>query len=187
MTTSPDSRYQTLQPRFLAGFVDGLILLPFGIVDALIFTQDLVWLSVTWIPITYSAYWIYSVVGHGFYGQTVGKRVMKIIVLDNKTEEKITMRQAVLRDLFLIVINILAAATDIYFVLNKGTEFPQGLLIFSLVLGYGSMAWFLTEIVTCLTNKKSRALHDFIAGTVVVKLEEEKLPTDPESLSDVSA
>lgn len=176
MTDHPDAKYQTFQPRFIAGFVDGLILLPIGIADTLIFTQDIVWLTVAWIPVSYSAYWIYSVIGHGLYGQTVGKHAMKIMVLDNKTEEKITMGQAILRDLFIIIVNILAAGTSIYFVLNQGTEFPQWLLIFSLVLGYGSVAWFLTEIVTCLTNKKSRALHDFIAGTVVVKLEEEKLP-----------
>ena len=29
--------------------------------------------------------------------------------------------------------------------------------------------WFLAEVLTMLTNEKRRALHDFIAGTVVVR------------------
>jgi hypothetical protein len=31
------------------------------------------------------------------------------------------------------------------------------------------LLWFLVEIVTMLTNGKRRALHDFIAGTVVIR------------------
>jgi len=29
--------------------------------------------------------------------------------------------------------------------------------------------WFLAEVLTMLTNEKRRALHDFIAGTVVIR------------------
>lgn len=29
--------------------------------------------------------------------------------------------------------------------------------------------WFVAEVLTMLTNEKRRALHDFIAGTVVIK------------------
>ena len=35
-------------------------------------------------------------------------------------------------------------------------------------LGWTSKAWFWGELVVLLTNRKKRALHDFIAGTVVV-------------------
>jgi len=41
------------------------------------------------------------------------------------------------------------------------------------------MLWFLAEVLTMLTNKKRRALHDFIAGTVVARTNtavEEALP-----------
>ncbi len=40
-----------------------------------------------------------------------------------------------------------------------------------MVLGIAALLWFAGEIVTCLLNKKRRALHDFIAGTVVVNVE----------------
>jgi uncharacterized RDD family membrane protein YckC len=38
----------------------------------------------------------------------------------------------------------------------------------SILLSYVSLGWFITEVVTMLTNKKRRALHDFIANTVVI-------------------
>jgi hypothetical protein len=31
------------------------------------------------------------------------------------------------------------------------------------------LLWFIAEAITMLTNEKSRALHDYIAGTVVVR------------------
>jgi uncharacterized RDD family membrane protein YckC len=35
-------------------------------------------------------------------------------------------------------------------------------------LGYTSMLWVASEFVVIMTNRRRRALHDFIAGTVVV-------------------
>ena len=36
------------------------------------------------------------------------------------------------------------------------------------VFSWLSYAWMLSEVVTMLFNEKKRAIHDFIAGTVVV-------------------
>jgi len=165
---APNMRYKTVGPRFLAGWVDTLILLPLGFLSVYIFSQGIIWLTVVWIPVSYSAYWLYSVIGHAVYGKTVGKHVTKLMVLDNETETRIGWKQAVLRDSFFILANTLRAALDIYFVAARLTEMPSGLQIVVLVLSYSGQIWFITEIVTCLSNEKSRALHDFIAGTVVV-------------------
>ncbi|MBV9242206.1 MAG: RDD family protein, partial [Acidobacteria bacterium] len=110
-----------------------------------------------------------NVVCHGLYGKTLGKHVMKIMVVDNKTEIKITWAQAFLRDSFFIVVNTLAVAIDLYCIATGVTQLSPGLLAVAFVLNYGPLMWFVTEIVTCLTNHKRRALHDFIAGTVVVR------------------
>ena len=40
----------------------------------------------------------------------------------------------------------------------------------SLWIGWGGLVWSLLEIATMLTNSKRRALHDLIAGTVVVRV-----------------
>lgn len=167
-----DPKYDTVQPRFVAGIIDGLVLLPFGVLDALIFSQQIRWLTIGWIPISYSAYWLYSVIGHGLYGKTVGKHVMKVIVLDNKTETRISWKQAILRDIFLIVANTAVVALDIYVIASGITELSFALQVLYQVLFYSSLIWFITEIVTALGNDKRRALHDFIAGTVVVKSEQ---------------
>jgi uncharacterized RDD family membrane protein YckC len=39
--------------------------------------------------------------------------------------------------------------------------------------------WFLAEVLTMLTNDKRRALHDFIAGTVVVRTNTEHSIAQP--------
>lgn len=31
------------------------------------------------------------------------------------------------------------------------------------------LVWFVAEVLTMLTNERRRALHDFIAGTVVIR------------------
>jgi len=42
-------------------------------------------------------------------------------------------------------------------------------------LYWAAMVWMLSEFVTLLSNKKRRALHDFIAGTVVVHVTPQSL------------
>jgi uncharacterized RDD family membrane protein YckC len=79
------------------------------------------------------------------------------------------MRQAILRDILIIVINTVSLALSLYLVLSgAGIHSPD---FFSLqsYIALAAFAWFVAEILTMLTNEKRRALHDFIAGTVVVR------------------
>jgi uncharacterized RDD family membrane protein YckC len=107
---------------------------------------------------------------HRFYGQTLGKRIMKIRVL-SVDDEPITMRQAVLRDsvwlgLLLIgfVLNLPAVlAGDSYLVTIDVTDSVE------IGISYISSAWLILEMITMLFNDKRRAIHDLIAGTVVVR------------------
>jgi uncharacterized RDD family membrane protein YckC len=39
------------------------------------------------------------------------------------------------------------------------------------VLRDPALAWFTLEIVTMLSNRKRRAVHDFIAGSVVMRVD----------------
>jgi uncharacterized RDD family membrane protein YckC len=163
-------RYNTFSQRFFAGWIDGLIFPPVGIIDALVFSQtDLTWLIVAWMPVSYSAFWIYSIVMHGLYGQTVGKRFTSVRVLDYKTELPITMWQAFLRESVLVVANCILLVMDIYLIINPETLLSAPLQTVRFALGYATLGWAILEIVTCLFNNKRRAIHDFIAGTVVVR------------------
>lgn len=170
--TVADPKYDTVEPRFIAGLADGLVLMPIIFADMLIFPLQIAWLSIAWILISLSLCWIYSVVGHALYGKTVGKHLMKIIVLDDRTEGGISWRQAVLRDIFLIVVNTIAIFLNIYLVAWNITEFSPTLEVLSSVITYGPIFWFVTEVVTALMSDKRRALHDLIAGTVVVKIDQ---------------
>jgi hypothetical protein len=41
--------------------------------------------------------------------------------------------------------------------------------------------WFVAEVLTMLTNDKRRALHDFVAGTVVVRTNTEDSIAQPDA------
>jgi uncharacterized RDD family membrane protein YckC len=111
----------------------------------------------------------YSVYLHGTYGQTIGKWVMKVQVLDID-ETRLTMRQAFLRDsigIALAVVYLLFAIGPVFSGLSpRSNEFARS--IPTVITNVGLLT-FALEIVTMLTNSKRRALHDFIAGSVVVR------------------
>jgi uncharacterized RDD family membrane protein YckC len=55
------------------------------------------------------------------------------------------------------------------------SPFPDGLVWFS-------WGWFCSELIVLLFNRRKRALHDFIAGTVVVHTSPAPALGDPERL-----
>jgi uncharacterized RDD family membrane protein YckC len=164
-----DARFDTVGARFAAGLMDGLVFMPLGIVHALVISQEVMWLTIVWIAVSNPAGWLYSVICHALYGKTVGKHVMKVMVVDNKTESRVSWKQAILRDIFLIFVNTGFTVLDIYIVANGITEFSFAMELLYSLLFYGALIWFVLEIVTALTNDRRRAFHDIIAGTVVVK------------------
>src|SRR5215213_1492372 len=92
-------KYQTLFPRLTAIILDIILLLPLAIFEQLIKSAEFSPAS-KWALffIINSAQIIYFIVMHGLYGQTVGKMLMKVKVL-NFSEAKINFRQAIIRDL----------------------------------------------------------------------------------------
>lgn len=164
-------KYQTFGLRFAAGFIDGLLLIPIDLVDYWAFAPERpIVLVIVWALISFPSPWLYSVLMHGFYGQTIGKRFAGVKVLDI-SEKPITMRQAFLRDSVYIGLNIIALLLFLY--MRVVGELPNTPVInlTRYLVGYAALGWFLLEILTTLTNKKRRAVHDFIAGTVVVRTE----------------
>jgi uncharacterized RDD family membrane protein YckC len=97
------NKYSTGGRRFVAGLIDGIVLLPIGLIDNWVLNSSHPLIAI-WLLISYSAGWVYSVMMHGPYGQTIGKMVCGIKVLDI-SEHPITMRQAFLRDSVIILID----------------------------------------------------------------------------------
>jgi uncharacterized RDD family membrane protein YckC len=168
-------KYHTFRPRFSAGVIDGLVFLPMSLLDPYL-SSPLRGrgILILWALISYSAPCLYSVLLHARYGQTLGKRAMHVKVMDVSEERIPSIRQAFLRDIGNIVFTTLSLVYFIYIVLANtsvtGTEEVTNLPVE--ILAFSSLGWFLLEVTTMFTNSKRRAIHDLIAGTVVVRIEE---------------
>jgi uncharacterized RDD family membrane protein YckC len=175
------TKYKTFGRRFWAAIVDMAVFVPLGWLDNTIWVNAKVPIVLSvWLVINTSIFWLYEVLLLGYYGQTIGKFVCNVKVLD-KTEKPLSMRQAFYREAVPIIIGIPVLFYEINNVLaghiaNKGLPTEMN-FIWKAFLGF-SLLWFLLELVTMLTNKKRRAVHDFIAGSVVVRLESNGTPEE---------
>jgi uncharacterized RDD family membrane protein YckC len=168
-----EKQYQTFWPRVGAGFIDGLIFYPFTLIAKLIiYKSDSSFLIIFWDQFHMWALIAYSVLMHGYKGQTLGKMFCNVRVLDI-TENKLSLGQAFMRDIPLIISNFIFSLY-IFFNSNNYINAVTGKIkdisafpIWFWVLGMASFIWLLLEIITMLTNNKRRAIHDFIAGSVV--------------------
>ena len=95
----PAERYSTFGPRFWTGFVDGCVLWPIGFITSALFSLNVPkGLAALLIIVESLAWLVYTVVMHARFGQTVGKMVTKVQVVDFRTEGRISWRQAWLRE-----------------------------------------------------------------------------------------
>jgi uncharacterized RDD family membrane protein YckC len=164
------SQYGTFWARVWAGFVDGLIFLPLSLSSSYFSSPERGMTTlVIWTVLSYSLFPIYSVTMHARTGQTIGKRVAGIRVM-NVDEDRIpSLRQAFLRDIGIIIPGSLAMLYTVYLIVTHHyTIETLNSSQFIETLGYANGAWFLIEITTMFLNEKRRAFHDLIAGTVVV-------------------
>jgi len=169
-------RYSTFGPRFWTGSVDSCVMWPLGFALTLLYTLSLpTVVSIVLVIMGNLAWLIYTVIMHAKYGQTVGKMVCKVRVVDHATEGSITLRQACLREGIPILLGVGIVIYEI-FLISSGSLTPaavaRGDIAKSAAFWWLAALpgfWFLAEVLTMLTNEKRRALHDFIAGTVVVR------------------
>jgi uncharacterized RDD family membrane protein YckC len=168
-----EEKYQTFSGRFWAGFIDFLVLLPIGLVSMVMFsTANPKWLVIGWAIIYFASDPMYSVLMHANYGRTVGKRTMHVIVLDVSEQRIPSLKQAILRDIVLIVSQSILLANFIRVMISTGSvkHIDDQMGWFGQALSWATFVWFLLELVTMLFSSKRRALHDLIAGTVVVEV-----------------
>ena len=115
------------------------------------------------------------------YGGTPGKLVagVKIIRLDG---EAIGWKEAILRHSVLLALTILSSIWMTSCLLSADDEtfkslgwLQQTQYLMTLSPGFfkfynwASNIWIYSEFIVLLTNKRKRAIHDFIAGTVIVR------------------
>lgn len=159
-------KYQTGWLRLIAAFIDALVFLPLSLIeDNLLLPTENKLGFIFWIIFNASVTIAYSVLLHAKYGQTLGKMVLKVKIVDISENRPITLKQAFMRDLVgsiiltFAIILMFIRFTDIQLIERGYDEFLYPWVFI----------WTLIELVTMLTNSKRRAIHDFIAGTVVVR------------------
>lgn len=169
MILSNVNKYNTVGKRFWAGMIDGLVFIPFPILHAVLNTDTNMSMYISVQTANVILWNMYLVIGHGKYGQTLGKKAMGVKVLDISEERLIGYKRAFLRECILF---FFSAGFIIYLVSKTGSQqTPEDVMRESNLGFYFPLIWFALEIVTTLTNLKYRALHDYIAGSVVIRLD----------------
>lgn len=155
-----NKKYETFWPRFAALLVDAILLL------VLLYAIEVLIGKYAYINnlVSYT-YYVFMV---GRYGQTVGKMVVKIKVVDYKTENPVDYNQSFRRvavPFFLMIFSILIE--KLLWSDNQLTPLEK---VISYLPDAMLFIWAIIEIVTMLNDSKSMAMHDKIADTVVIRM-----------------
>lgn len=160
-------KYNTFIKRLLAAFIDGLVFIPLIFVTEFVTQTVNANLIIAWTGINSLLQFLYIIIGHGKYGQTLGKKAMGLKVYAFDESGLIGYKRAFLRESIWVMIELISF---VFFAATYKRSVAQN-LNYSYVydyLSYASFAWLVLEMVTMLFNDKRRALHDYMGGSVVV-------------------
>jgi uncharacterized RDD family membrane protein YckC len=165
---NPMEKYSTAWRRVLASFIDGIVFIPLMILDYNLMESNSIWILIAWLIVYECISFLYSIFMHAKYGQTIGKMLAGITVMNIGEERHINLKEAIRRDLVWIIVSL---AGLFYFsitsVMSPGNTY-ENLLLYDEFYSILVMAWTVIELLSMITNKKRRAVHDYIAGSVVV-------------------
>jgi len=148
--------------------IDVVALLPLWRLDTLIWRAEPPELLQEAWSIAYAFVGLgYSIVCHACWGQTVGKRLMGIRV-EGVSSEPLRFLQAVLRDAVPFLFVVCEVVTDY---LEISLFEPNGGRPELGVVGKVYVLWMAAEFVTMLAKDRRRSVHDWMAGSVVVRVE----------------
>jgi uncharacterized RDD family membrane protein YckC len=163
-------RYDTFFKRLIAGIIDGFVFVPIDFACKYLVSGFGDTFNNSW-PIIQSIIWtLYVVIGHGKYGQTLGKRAMAIKVFDMDEKNTIGYWRAFIRELVWFITSIVGAIYFLFVYTNDKSPFLYSTSLDGF-LSLITLLWTVLEIVTMLFNSKRRAVHDFMAKSVVVDLD----------------
>ena len=175
-----ESLYAGFWSRLGSLFLDFLIVIPFTGLILYINSLGLNNYFITVIPGLAFSLWyhVYLVKKHG---GTPGKLIVGIKII-NINGEKVDWKEAILRHIVLfgitlisvfVMIRAIGLADESQYMSLTWMQKNQYLMGLSPVLysvyTWLSNIWIYGELIVLLTNKRKRAIHDFIAGTVIVK------------------
>jgi uncharacterized RDD family membrane protein YckC len=173
-------RYAGFWQRFGAYWIDALILLPLSGLAIFFGEKSRLFLLYWFVPglalgLFYQVYLVRR------YGGTPGKLLLKTRIA-MQDGAPVTMKAAVLRHAVLFILSALLSVAMLIPILQMtdANYFSYTYITRSVKLVEMAPSWYYPvaillqiwiwgEFVTMLFNKRRRAVHDFIAGTVVVR------------------
>lgn len=169
------NKYSTTGARIGAAIIDGIIFIPFGFLNQYLtgMLDGKGGLFILWTIFTMFVYWFYSIYMHGKYGQTFGKMAMGVKIVTYPEELPITYRHAVIRDLPYFILYFAETCFLTAAIISPELTFNSAISLITQILSFATLGWFLLEIFSMLFNDKKRAVHDFIARTVVIKTDKQ--------------
>jgi uncharacterized RDD family membrane protein YckC len=171
-------RYAGFWSRLAAGLIDTLVLMPCMIIGFWAMSASKLWAVALMLPLNVASL-AYHVVLHARFGQTLGKMVAGVRVITT-SGAPISWREAGLRSTVDIALALVGLASYAFIVTRlPDSEWTHGWLEHAKRVkalqpdwarwaGYANQVWFWSEMLVLLFNERKRALHDFIAGTVVI-------------------
>jgi uncharacterized RDD family membrane protein YckC len=159
-------RYSTGFDRFIALIIDGFILGIVGLFFKFYSEVESLLLAGIISLIHLALPYLYNIVLHGYCGQTFGKMAMGVKIYDKSEKKLISYKQALIRDIVPLSLLVIIQLLTQFVVTNS-----WGIFVYiSFVMTFILLSWSILEIITMLFDSKKRAIHDFIAGTVVLKV-----------------
>lgn len=111
---------------------------------------------------------VYFVVfAYFFEGETVGKRVMKIRVVD-KNEKRVSFGKLLLRALILHGLPLIIVNMILVYILSKESYF-----VVSSIIYFITFILEISIIISTFVRKDKRGIHDLLVGTKVIEVRSE--------------
>lgn len=169
------AQYASFSQRFSAGLIDGLlfflITIPLKFVAGLLpFLTSIHVLG--FIGLLYPLYFVFA---HYKFGRTLGKKLMGISVVSCASNEWLSLDKSLLRESVPLTVQILAiistfSALGLWM---SGDDIQAHDIFWMMMISTAASSvnfiWFVLEVITLLLNEKRRAIHDFMAGSIVVR------------------
>lgn len=169
-------RYAGFGARFAAGLIDMIVFMPFWVLPYFLSSWDIRKFEIYfWGSYLYYPYIVFMV---SRYGQTLGKMVVGITVfLDDGSP--VTLKASLKRSSIDLLIGAVLMLGHLYALskIDLGFGFGKFQEAYNFInkanpasayVTFISFAWFISEYLTLLFNKRKKAIHDFIGGTVVL-------------------
>lgn len=162
-------KYHTAGKRIWAAIVDGIVFMPLMLLDN--------WMQQTgsgpivfgWATLYLLGPVLYSIIMHYRTGQTIGKWVAGIRVVDISECKNLSLKQSIARDSVYLLIALITLSY--YAIKAVGADSAEEEIgSFLSISDNLMMIWALAEIITMFTNEKRRAIHDYLAQSVVVRV-----------------